>query len=143
MRRRPTERPCSAVWKELEATKDILMKSNTYSYIYREPLIANGNVAPTEPAKRSLTLKMEDAAATPPGPHTHEVTLTPEEVELAKKGQRIDNVITTTGAGHQHTTTIAWRNNKWSIEYCAGGCDNGKFRCCDKHGKFLVTVVYV
>ena len=133
----------SAIWKELEVTKDILMKSNTYSYIYREPLTGNGNVPPTEPAKRSLTLKMEDAAATPPGPHTHEVTLTPEEVELAKKGQRIDNVITTTGAGHQHTITIAWRNNKWSIDNCAGGCDKGMFRCCDKHGKFLVTVVNV
>ena len=133
----------SAVWKELEATKDILMKSNTYSYMYREPLMGNGNVPPTEPAKRSLTLKMEDAAATPPGPHTHEVTLTPEEVELAKKGQRIDNVITTTGAGHQHTIAIAWRNNKWSIDNCAGGCDKGMFRCCDKHGKFLVTVVNV
>ena len=52
--------------------------------------------------KRSLTLKIKDAAETPPGPHTHEVTLTPEEVELAMKGKPIKNLITATGAGHQH-----------------------------------------
>ena len=76
----------SAVWKELEATKDILMESKTYNYIYREPLGGGSGVLPTEPAKRPLTLKMEDATKTPPGAHSHEVTLTPEEVELAKKG---------------------------------------------------------
>ena len=76
----------SSVWKELEATKDLLMKSNTYGYMYREPLGSSG-VMPTEPPERPVTLKMEDATKTPPGAHSHEVTLTPAEVKAAKGGK--------------------------------------------------------
>ena len=39
----------SAVWKELEAMKDLLMNSQTYFYMYREPLLGHG-VFPSEPA---------------------------------------------------------------------------------------------
>ena len=41
----------SFVWKELEATKDLLMNSKTYGYTYREPLVSSG-VLPTEPPMR-------------------------------------------------------------------------------------------
>ena len=116
------------------------MESRTYSYIYREPLGGGSSVSPTEPAKRPLTLKMEDATKTPLGAHSHEVTLTPEEVELAKGGTPIKSLTTTTGAGRQHTFIVAWKSNTWRINYCAGGCDVSMYRCCDKHSMFLNEV---
>ena len=126
----------SAVWKELEATKDILMNSKTYGYIYREPLGGGSGVVPTEPANRPLTLKMEDATKTPPGAHSHEITLTPEEVELAKKGTPIMQLLTTTGAGHQHTINVEWKSGKWRIKHC-DEYDRGRYRCRDRHGMYL------
>ena len=105
----------SAVWKELEATKDVLMKSKTYGYLYREPLGGGSGVVPTEPPQKPLTLRMEDDTKTPPGAHVHEVTLTPAEVEMAKKGTIIPGMLTSTGAGHQHTIDIQWKKNKWRI----------------------------
>ena len=128
----------SAVWKELEATKDILMKSKTYGYIYREPLGGGSGVVPTEPPQKPLTLKMEDATKTPPGAHSHEITLTPAQVEMAKKGTVIRKLVTSTGAGHQHQINIQWktRKNKWQINYCDSR-DSGAYRCFDKHGMYL------
>lgn len=125
----------SSVWKELEATKDLLMNSQTYGYMYRETLVGSG-VVPTEPPERPLTLKMEDATKTPPGAHTHEITLTADEVKEAK-GKRKSFVKTTTlGASHQHQISVAWRNNQWKILHCDSH-DQGAYRCKDKHGMYL------
>jgi len=130
----------SAVWKELEAAKDILMKSNTFGYTFREPLGGGAGVVPTEPAK-PLTLKMQDATKDPPGAHSHEITLTPDEVDKAKSGKAF-SLMTTTGAGHQHNITITWRRNAWRINHCDGH-DTEKHRCRDRHGKFLTEVIGV
>ncbi|KAJ7378062.1 hypothetical protein OS493_024724 [Desmophyllum pertusum] len=54
----------SPVWKELEAVKDLLMNSQTYFYMYREPLAGSG-VVPTEPPERPITLRMQYAMKTP------------------------------------------------------------------------------
>ena len=125
----------SSVWKELEATKDLLMKSQTYGYMYRETLVGSG-VVPTEPPERPLTLKMKDATKTPPGAHTHEITLNADEVKEAK-GKRKSFVKTTTqGASHQHQISVAWRNNQWKILHC-DNYDQGAYRCKDKHGMYL------
>ena len=59
----------ASVWKELEALKDIVLKSQTYGYAYREPL-GNSDHGPTVSPNRPLTLKMEYARTTPPGAHT-------------------------------------------------------------------------
>ena len=128
----------SAVWKELEATKDILMKSGTFGFAYREPLGGNSAVTPTEPAK-PLTLKMQDATKDPPGAHSHEVTLTPIQVDQAKRLGRIFTLTTTTGSGHQHTITVFFRGKAWRIGRCDES-DSDKHRCRDKHGKFLIEV---
>ncbi|KAL9989562.1 hypothetical protein ACROYT_G004124 [Oculina patagonica] len=125
----------SPVWKELEATKDLLMKSKTYGYLYREPLGGSG-VLPTEPPERPTTLKMEDATKTPPGAHSHEITLTPAEVEEAKNNRRAYTKLTTTGAGHQHNIRVAYRNNQWVILRCDSS-DVGQYKCKDHHGKYL------
>ncbi|XP_020625028.1 uncharacterized protein LOC110062447 [Orbicella faveolata] len=125
----------SSVWKELEATKDLLMNSKSYGYMYREPLVGSG-VVPTEPTERPLTLKMEDATKTPPGAHTHEITLTADEVKDAKgKGSSFLKT-TTQGASHQHQIRVAWRNNQWKILRC-DSYDQGAYRCKDKHGMYL------
>ena len=125
----------SAVWKELGAMKDLLMKSKTYGYLYREPLGGSG-VLPTAPPERPLTLQMADATRTPPGAHTHEVTLTPQEVKDAKTRRRSFEKLTTPGAGHQHSIRVAWRNNKWVIRKC-DKYDKGQYRCLDQHGMYL------
>ena len=125
----------SSVWKELEATKDLLMNSQTYNYMYREKLVGSG-VAPTEPPARPLTLKMEDATKTPPGAHTHEITLTADEVKEAKGLGKSFLKTTTQGASHQHQIRVAWRNNHWKILQC-DSFDQGAHRCKDKHGMYL------
>ena len=125
----------SSVWKELEATKDLLMNSKTYGYMYREPLVGSGAV-PTEPPERPLTLKMEDATKTPPGAHSHEITLTPAEVKDAKEKQKAFWKTTTEGASHQHRIRVAWRNNNWEILRCDNH-DQGNYRCKDQHGMYL------
>jgi len=125
----------SSVWKELEATKDLLMNSKSYGYMYREPLVGSG-VVPTEPTERPLTLKMEDATKTPPGAHTHEITLTADEVKDAKGKGNSFLKTTTQGASHQHQIRVAWRNNQWKILRC-DSYDQGAYRCKDKHGMYL------
>ena len=79
----------SAVWKELEAVKDVILKSKTFGYIFREPL-QSGGPSPTEPPKKPIKLQMTKAAANPPGPHEHEITLQPEQVssELWRSRER-------------------------------------------------------
>lgn len=125
----------SSVWKELEATKDLLMNSKTYGYMYREQLVGSG-VVPTEPPERPLTLKMEDATKTPPGAHSHEITLTPAEVKDAKEKRKVFEKMTTEGASHQHRIRVAWRNNNWKILRCDNH-DQGNYRCKDQHGMYL------
>ena len=99
----------SAVWKELQATKDILMKSKTFGFTHREPLGGDSGVRPTQPAK-PLTLKMQDGTKDPPGAHSHEVTLTPRQVgpgQAIRKGLQVDdnNWIR---SPCQHTITVLW-----------------------------------
>ena len=127
----------SSVWKELEAMKDLLMKSQTYFYMYREPLLGPG-VLPSEPPHRESTLRMEDATKTPPGAHTHEVTLTAYEVKNAIRYKRCIRKYTTERAGHQHKITVCWKNIKWVIHYCdrSDSADTNT-RCWDKHGMYL------
>ena len=107
----------SAVRKELEATKDILMKSKTYSYIYREPL--SGGSGGSEPDKNPLTLKTTDSTVTGIDPHHHEVTLTPDEVEAAQVRGKTVTLQTTPGSGHQHVITVIYRRGKWRIKTCS------------------------
>ena len=127
----------SPVWKEVEAMKDLLMKSQTYFYMYREPL--GGSGVSTEFPQRPLTLKMEDATRTPPGAHTHEVTLTPQQIKDAFTRGKYHRMYTTEGAGHQHKITVIWKDLKWQLHYCDRS-DKDDLRCWDSHGKYLSEV---
>lgn len=79
---------------------------------------------------------MEDATRTPPGAHTHEVTLTPQEVKDAKRKGKHITKLTTQGAGHQHTIRVAWKNDIWVIRKC-DEYDEKKYKCFDQHGMYL------
>ncbi|KAJ7378069.1 hypothetical protein OS493_024731 [Desmophyllum pertusum] len=135
----------SPVWKELEATKDILMKSKTYGYIYKEPLGGSGaSVLFPKLPERPITLKMEYATLTPPGPHIHEITLTPDEVKLAKGKKQSLVKRTTAGDAHQHVITVYWslKNEYWAIRSCDDQ-DTRRYRCWDQHGKNLIEDINV
>lgn len=82
---------------------------------------------------------MQDATKDPPGAHSHEVTLTPQQVYQAKSLEKGFVLMTTTGAGHQHTITVFWRRSAWRIGRC-DEYDTNNHRCRDMHGKFLVEV---
>lgn len=75
----------SSVWKELEATKDLLLKSKTNEYLFHEPL--HSGPLPTEPPKKDIKLQMQYARTKldPPGPHEHEVFLTAAQVNKNDK----------------------------------------------------------
>ena len=130
----------SSVWKELEAAKDILLQSKTYGYMCREPLSGSGPLPPTEPPKETMKLVTEEARATPPGPHRHEITLTADEVKRAKDKKEKLPVKTSSAAGHEHTMTIRYAKKHWRIVKCDAE-DTRKTRCRDQHGIFLDELV--
>ena len=135
----------SSTWKELEATKDILTQSQTNGYLLKEPLDSSKPL-PTPPTHHPLTLKMIDAKKTPPGPHSHEVTLTAKEVELAKMEGVVFRKTTTFRAGHEHTITFTWKEGPrasfWDLLSC-DSYDTKATRCQDQHGKKLLEVTTI
>ena len=126
----------SPVWKELEATKDVLIQSQTNGYLLKEPLDSSRPL-PTSPPNHPLTLKLIDAQLFP---HTHEITLTAKEVELARDGV-IFQKTTNTAAGHEHQITLTWtegpRASFWDIIKCDEN-DTKSRRCFDQHGRKLL-----
>ena len=71
----------SQVWKEVEALKDLVLKSKTNAYYFHEPLTSSavdGN--PPEPPANDTTLEITAARKTPPGPHEHFIELNAQEV---------------------------------------------------------------
>jgi hypothetical protein len=68
----------SAAWKELEAVKDLILNSKTNGYIFKEPL--QSGPIPTEPPRKDIKLQVQLATAAKPGPHTHEMSITADQV---------------------------------------------------------------
>ena len=129
----------SSVWKELEATKEILMKSSSFGYMCLQPLGGSGPI-PTAPPNKPLRLMTQVAASNMTGPHRHEVDLTPEDVEAAMLGKRITKE-TGTAAGHEHRLQFRYIKNgkQWKVERC--GDKRCKATCCgDLHGRFLNVI---
>ena len=131
----------SAVWKELEATKDVLLQSKTYSAIYREPLSSTGE-GTTDAPSVPITLRTS-AAKSGVTPHTHEVTVSADEVVRMKDNGEKLSFTSTTAIGHEHDLVLHWSRAKqmFDIDKCDDGTsDEGPNRCWDKHGKFLSQV---
>ena len=129
----------SAVWKELEAMKDVLLESKTYGFIYREPL-SLADPPPPGPPESNIRLEVTTATADPPGPHTHEITVTPEQAKQMMKDRAELTFTTTTAAQHEHNIKVKYNlfQNEYMIVQCDDGeYDQGNYRCMDKHGKLL------
>ena len=134
----------STVWKELEATKDFLMQSNTHARLFREKL-ASGTAGVSTPEKNTDTRFLTGSSRRPeivPN-HVHELILTTEEIALLKSRKIVSKTTGTTEA-HQHEITIGWNATRklFYIASCQGTPPNaGKYRMCfDKHTIFLKEV---
>ena len=68
----------SSVWKELEATKDLLLNSKTYGYLFKESLDSRSMLS--DPPRKGVKLRLSQAIKNPPAPHSHEITLTADQV---------------------------------------------------------------
>ena len=130
----------SSVWKELEAVKDMLMQSQTYGYLYREAL-PGAPPLPTEPPMRPVTIEMQAASRTPPGPHKHQIYLTDVEVALLIRYKAELRKTTTESSGHRHVLLIKnahWRKDTYYIRNCDSH-DELHRKCWDKHGRLMVV----
>ena len=130
----------SAVWKELEAMKDVLLESKTYGFIYREPLSLADPPAP-RPPESNIRLEMTTAKAISTGPHTHEITMAPQQAKMLMSSAAHLTFTTTNSAGHEHNIVVKWNfpRNEFRIVQCDDGTyDEDGNRCFDQHGIFLV-----
>ncbi|XP_031572213.1 uncharacterized protein LOC116306319 [Actinia tenebrosa] len=134
----------SAMWKELEAMKDVVLKSQSNGYILRQPLTAGGPI-PTEPPRKNIKFQVMTALKRPiPGPHEHELILTADQIDFIKDGGT-QTVTTTTAASHEHTVSVkAYKDSKkqkWV--FYIKKCDAKDFRwkmCWDEHPNRLVQM---
>ncbi|XP_031572205.1 uncharacterized protein LOC116306312 [Actinia tenebrosa] len=128
----------SAVWKELNALKDMVLKSKTNGYIFREPL--QSGPAPTEPPNKDTRLQVQLSTSKVLVPHTHEILLTSDEVSFAKAGGLV-NVISSTASAHEHSMAVKWSksNTRFVIQSCDSS-DTGAKRCWDLHPAILVIM---
>ena len=131
----------STVWKELEATQDFLMQSDTHARLFREKL-ATGDAGESTPEKNTDTIFWTGSSRRPeivPN-HVHEVTLTTDDTALLKSGKTVSKTTSTT-EGHQHEMMIGWNKERklFYVASCQGTPPNaGKWRMCyDKHTIFL------
>lgn len=135
----------STTWKELEAVQDFLMESKTHARLFREKLATQGsgdggtNGGGSNGGERNTDTRLATGRSTKSGiiPHVHEITLTQKEVELLKKGQRV-NKTTSTTQGHQHDIAVAWfpKNKRFYMAFCASTPDKNKpfmKKCRDMH----------
>ena len=132
----------STVWKELEATKEFLMKSNTHSRLFREKL-ATGPAGESATAEKKTDTRFFTGSSRRPEivpNHVHEVSLTIDEIASLKSGKTVSKTTGTTEA-HQHEIVIGWDKERklFYIASCQGTPPNsGKYRMCfDKHTIFL------
>ncbi|CAH1800445.1 unnamed protein product [Owenia fusiformis] len=120
----------SAVWKELEAIKDILFNPQKYRHMYP----SGGNVVP--PDDGDLSLQVAYTTSDPPGAHSHIVTLTQQQAKDVRNGKSVV-AFTSEDNSHQHQLTISYQANP--PRYFIAKCDN-RNTCWDKHAATLTPV---
>ncbi|XP_032243225.1 uncharacterized protein LOC5517255 [Nematostella vectensis] len=133
----------SLAMKELEAVKDLLLKSGTYGYAFRETL-GTGTTPPPEP-EQGVTLQMKTSRSNSVPWHEHTVTLEPHEVEFLKNSRGSTLIKTTTeSAGHMHEVKImfnTWNNiNRWEMTQCDSVNDPAWNKCNDQHPSDFVVI---
>ncbi|XP_031572211.1 uncharacterized protein LOC116306318 [Actinia tenebrosa] len=129
----------SASWKELDALKDLVLSSKTNGYVFKEPL--QSGPIPTEPPRKDTKLQVQLATAANPGPHTHNLFVTADQVDFIKAGGILHGVKTSTAAGHDHTMSLRWSpSGKYFYIYKCDSKDTRYRRCWDRHFVSLIVM---
>ena len=138
----------SAIWKELDALREIVMNPNKYANFLQEKVVNpgngnNGNVATTaKPAAKGISLEMSVSRSKTTTAHKHRVTLTAEQFTKLKNGETV-TVKTSEENSHSHKLQIKYElkknTNKTKYRFIIDKCDT-KTVCWDRHGKVLSIV---
>jgi hypothetical protein len=122
----------SAVWKELEALKDILLQPSKYQHMFRE-----ANYNPTNPRTDDgvthNNLGSVDftttAASAAWGSHKHSFSVTATQYITLQNHGIVNDIITEEMSGHSHILTLVKRGgNRYIMKKC-----DGLKQCFDGH----------
>ena len=120
----------SPVWKELSALKEIVMDPKKYEFMIRN---SDGSSSSGE---KPLQLRL-GASNAAHGSHTHQLTLTPSDLDILLNGGRV-TVTTELVHGHDHSLEIERDDNSGVVSYRYITC-NGEPVCADDHPVLLLA----
>jgi len=127
----------SAVWKELEALKDAIMRMKENIYMFREsPYMSPASTKTVSPGEEFAVLETGESRRNS-SPHTHEIEIGQEQILALHRKEQI-TVDTTPSMGHHHRLTIRIAGNRESAVIVS--CDGGDNSCWDKHGSSLKVI---
>ena len=116
----------NTIFKELAALKDIVMRMNTYSHMFREQ------------APAVTTFKTAEATRQTPGPHVHVVKIPSDEVtNLMTNEGTIYTAHTSVSKAHVHKLLIRYDSSAaqpWVIQEC----DDNNSKCWDDHPLYII-----
>ena len=127
-----------AVWKELAALKDIVMRSHTYGRMFAEPPYAASDQPTGGTVEKNLLLVTGVSNSAVVDPHVHEFELTPDEVVAAKLGKSIF-ITSSIDNGHSHNVELRfsyYEDDPSTGFFFMWTCDE-ESTCRDKHKKIL------
>ena len=138
----PVHQEGAAVWKELSALKDLILRQDKrYENIRAEfGLKTDLDSKASTMGAHKLTFRMKFAnaiAGTKITAHTHTLILTAADMKTLKAGRTV-SVVTSSASGHSHSLTVSY-DEKAKTPYSYTSCD-GKELCFDKHGVELSIV---
>ncbi|XP_046381878.2 uncharacterized protein LOC124152867 [Haliotis rufescens] len=122
----PVHMEGSGVWKELDALKDMLMDIQKYKGLFHHHPTLTDSSNGTQSSEKTLHLRTGAATRTPPGPHVHDIFLSPDVQESMKHGER-KTMVTSEALGHTHQLILSYKNT-YSILWC-----DGQTHCWDGH----------
>lgn len=133
----------NTAYKEMESLKDIVLENNNYLKMFHNlPKDENSDKLRKNQIKlsvqRGITLIMSMATMSDPGPHTHYVDLSAENVNALKSKKKL-TVRSSEDSGHDHRVTIEYRpflKNPFVMTRC-----DHKRKCWDGHKKLLLENV--
>ena len=138
----PVHQEGSAIWKELQALRDLILIQEGRTKLLRAEygLGTNLNTPYIGKDGHKVVFSMQYA---PPDSgsgvtaHTHTITLTAANIQDLKRGKNI-NVVTSEASGHTHKLVLRYnKNSKTPYSYVT--CDQRSV-CWDDHGKQLRVV---
>ncbi|XP_063396658.1 uncharacterized protein LOC134681139 [Mytilus trossulus] len=130
----------NAAYKEMESLKDIVLENNKYLKMFHN-VLEDESIEKLRKKqiklsmKSGITLIMSMATISNPGPHTHYIDLSAENVKALKSNKKL-NVRSSEDSGHFHRVKIIYRPHL-SNPFVMKRCDN-KRKCWDGHKKLLL-----